>query len=147
MISDYSFTNFRTQNSFFNFFFNPWISTFFIQLEIKIHKPFFTVSGVQLAQTDHGQFHFHRATLSSQIIGKVVLTLAKTGTLCITLCLHGVPITSKSHTPITLANISSINVVFIFRCSSSPTNPVYARRLDSSVLVCSLQVHHTDIQK
>jgi hypothetical protein len=32
----------------------------------------------------------------------------------------------------------SINLVFIFRCSSSTTNPVSVRRVDSSVLVFSL---------
>ena len=35
-----------------------------------------------------------------------------------------------SHSPITLANLSSINLVSIFRCSSPPRNPVYARRVD-----------------
>jgi hypothetical protein len=29
-------------------------------------------------------------------------------------------------------------LVIIFRCSSSPSNPVYARRVDSSALVFSL---------
>jgi hypothetical protein len=35
-----------------------------------------------------------------------------------------------TYSPITLAKISSINLVFIFRCSSSPDNPVYPRRID-----------------
>ncbi len=43
--------------------------------------------------------------------------------------------------PITLSNISSINVVFIFRCSSSTRNPVYTRRIDSSPLVFNLSSH------
>ncbi len=43
---------------------------------------------------------------------------------------------------LTLVNISSINHVSIFRCSSSPINPVYSRRVDSSALV--LVFHHTD---
>jgi hypothetical protein len=34
-----------------------------------------------------------------------------------------------THSPITLANISSINLVSIFRCSSPPYNPVYVRRV------------------
>jgi hypothetical protein len=42
------------------------------------------------------------------------------------------------HTPITLANFSFVNLVFIFRCSSSTTNPVYERRVNLLVLVCSL---------
>jgi hypothetical protein len=36
------------------------------------------------------------------------------------------------------ANISVINLVSIFRCSSSKTNSVYARRVNSLVLGCSL---------
>ena len=47
----------------------------------------------------------------------------------------------NSHSPITLASISSINVVSIFRCSSSKGNPVHARRVDSSALVFSLSSH------
>jgi hypothetical protein len=35
-----------------------------------------------------------------------------------------------SHSPITLANLSSINLVSIFRCPSPPRNPVYERRVD-----------------
>jgi hypothetical protein len=31
----------------------------------------------------------------------------------------------NTYSPITLGNISSINLVSIFRCSSSPSNPVY----------------------
>jgi hypothetical protein len=47
----------------------------------------------------------------------------------------------NTYSPITLANISSINVVSIFRCSSSTNNPVYTRRVDSSTLVFSLSSH------
>ncbi len=38
--------------------------------------------------------------------------------------------------------LRSINLVSIFRCSSSKTNPVYGRRVNSFVLV--LVFHHTD---
>ncbi len=41
------------------------------------------------------------------------------------------------YSPITLANISSINLVSIFRCSSSPRNPVYERSVDFSELAFS----------
>ena len=41
-----------------------------------------------------------------------------------------------SHSPIPLANLSIINLVSIFRCSSS--KPVYARRVNCLVLICSL---------
>jgi hypothetical protein len=43
--------------------------------------------------------------------------------------------------PSPLANISSIYLVFIFRCFSPPINPVYVRRVDSSTLVFSLSSH------
>jgi hypothetical protein len=48
---------------------------------------------------------------------------------------------TNTYSPITLANISSIKLVSIFRCCFSPSNPVYARRLDSSALVFSLSSH------
>ncbi len=47
----------------------------------------------------------------------------------------------NTYSPITLENISSINLVFIFRCSSPPSNPVYGRRVDSWALVFSLSSH------
>ena len=59
---------------------------------------FFATSGVQLARTDRGQFHYHRATVSSQCKNRVVLVLAKAAALRITLNLDGAPIISKSHT-------------------------------------------------
>ncbi len=43
----------------------------------------------------------------------------------------------NTYSPITLGNISFINVVFIFRCSSSLLNPVYPRHVDFSSLVFS----------
>jgi len=46
-----------------------------------------------------------------------------------------------SHSPIPLANISAINLVSIFRCPSSKTDPVYGSRVNSFVLVCSLSSH------
>ncbi len=72
---------------------------------------------------------------------KVGSTLAKAAALRINLNVDGAPITSKTHTHPSLANISSINLVFVFRCSSSPSNPVYARRADFSALVFSLSSH------
>ncbi len=47
----------------------------------------------------------------------------------------------NTYSPITLTNISSINLVFVFRCSSSPSNPVYPRCVDFSDLVFSLSSH------
>jgi len=51
------------------------------------------------------------------------------------------PARTNSHSPITLANLSSINLVSIFRCSSPPCNPVYTRCVDPSTL--PLVFHHT----
>jgi hypothetical protein len=51
------------------------------------------------------------------------------------------PSLKVTHSPITLANLSSINLVSIFRCSSPPRNPVYVRCVDPSVLVFRLTSH------
>ncbi len=59
---------------------------------------FFSASGVHLAQTHRGMFHYRRAAFSSQLKNKVGLTLAKETTLRITLNLDGATIISKSHT-------------------------------------------------
>jgi hypothetical protein len=48
---------------------------------------------------------------------------------------------TNTHSHITLGNFSSINLVFIFRCSSPTSNPVYVRRVDPSALVFSLSSH------
>ena len=44
-------------------------------------------------------------------------------------------------TSIELENFSIVNLVSMFRCSSSTANPVYTRRVTSLVLVCSLSSH------
>jgi hypothetical protein len=110
---------------------------------------FFVASGVQLAQHDRGLFNFLRAAFSAQFKSRVALALGKAAALRIMLNIDGAPITSKSlitRSPITLANFSSINLVFIFRCSSSSSNPVSERRVDSSTLVFSLPSHrHSEI--
>jgi hypothetical protein len=65
--------------------------------------------------------------------------LAKAAALRI---IDGKPIASKSQLPITLFNLSSINlVVYIFGCSSPPHNPVYVRCVDPSALAFSLSSH------
>jgi hypothetical protein len=48
---------------------------------------------------------------------------------------------TNTHSPITLTNFSSINLVFIFRCSCPPRNTVYERRVDLSVWTVSLSSH------
>jgi hypothetical protein len=44
----------------------------------------------------------------------------------------------NTYSPITLANISSINLIFNIRCSNSPCNPVYPRSVGFSVLVLKM---------
>ncbi len=43
----------------------------------------------------------------------------------------------NTYSPITLANISSINLVSIFRCSGSLINPVYVRHVDNEWVLIS----------
>ena len=59
---------------------------------------FFASSGVHLAQSDRGQFHYRRAVFSSQVKSQVGNILAKAAALWITLNIDGAPIASKSHT-------------------------------------------------
>jgi hypothetical protein len=82
---------------------------------------FFAASGVELAQSNtSGQFHFRRAAFCSQLKAKVGNILAKSAALRVALNIDDAPIASRSHSPITLSNLSSINIVSIFRCSSPP---------------------------
>ncbi len=63
---------------------------------------------------------------------------------CVNLNIDGTPIVTGftiTHSPLTLANFSSINIVYIFRCSSLPRNSVYVRRVDPSDLVFILSSH------
>ncbi len=126
---------------------SEFVRLLFLQTHRETDR-FFAASGVQLAQTDRGQFHFRRAVFSSQLKSRVGLVLgcSFTCSLRVNLNIDGAPITSKSHThPSHFANFSSKNLVFIFRCSSSPSNPVYVSRVDYSDLV--FRLYHTDIQK
>ena len=59
---------------------------------------FFAASGVKLAQTDRGIFHYHRSAFSSILKSRVGNILAKAAALRINLNLDGTPISSKSHT-------------------------------------------------
>ncbi len=76
-------------------------SEFVRLLFLQAHREtdhFFAASGVQLAQTNRGMFHYRRVVFSSQLKIKVELTLAKAAALRNTLNLDGSPIISKSHT-------------------------------------------------
>jgi hypothetical protein len=59
---------------------------------------FFADSGVQLAQSDRDQFHYHHTVLFSQIKSKVGNILVKADALRITLNIDGASMDSKSHT-------------------------------------------------
>ena len=76
---------------------SEFVRLLFLQAHRETDR-FFAASGVQLAQTDRDQYHYHRTTVSSQLKSRVGLTLTKTATLRITLNLDRSPITSKSHT-------------------------------------------------
>jgi hypothetical protein len=76
-------------------------SEFMRLLFLQAHSetdPFFAPSGVQLAQTNSGLFHFRRATFSSPFRAKVGNTLAKAAALRVNLNLDGESITSRTHT-------------------------------------------------
>ncbi len=121
---------------------SEFVRLLFLQAQRETDR-FFAASGVQSGQsTSGGFFHFPRSTFLSGLKSKVGLVLAKEAALRIVLNLDGAPITSKSHThpsQFTLANFSFVNLVFIFRSSSSTTNPVCESRVD--LLVCSLPLH------
>ena len=75
-------------------------SEFVLLLFLQAHREtdrFFAASGVQLAQSDRGQFHFKRAAFSSQLKSKVGNILAKAAALRITLNIDDTPV-SSDHT-------------------------------------------------
>jgi hypothetical protein len=76
---------------------SEFVRLLFLQAHRETDR-FFAASGVQLAQTDRGQFHFRHAAFSQHLKSKVGLVLAKTTVLRINLNLDGAPIASKSHT-------------------------------------------------
>jgi hypothetical protein len=59
---------------------------------------FFAASGVQLVQSDRGQFHYRRAAFSSQLKSKVGNNLTKVAVLRVNLNIDGASIPSRSHT-------------------------------------------------
>ena len=72
-------------------------ATLFLQAHRETDR-FFAASGVQLAHSSSGLFHFRRAAISAQLRGKVGNILAKAAALRITLNIDGAPIVSRSHT-------------------------------------------------
>jgi hypothetical protein len=76
---------------------SEFVRLLFLQAHRETDR-FFAASGVQLAQTDRGQFHFRRAAFSAQLKNRVDLALTKAAALRITLNFDGAPIISKLHT-------------------------------------------------
>jgi hypothetical protein len=79
---------------------SEFIRLFFLQAHRGTDR-FSAASGVQLAETDRGIFHYLRAAFSSMLKSRVGNILVKTAALRVTLNLDGAPITSKSHTHLT----------------------------------------------
>ncbi len=76
-------------------------SEFVCLLFLQDHREtdrFFVTSGVQLAQSDRGQFHYKRVVFSLQLKSNFGNILAKDVTLRIILNIDGAPVTSRSHT-------------------------------------------------
>jgi hypothetical protein len=98
----------------------------------------------KITHSTGGLFHFHHTVVFSQVKSRVDNILTKVAVVRVNLNLDGEPITSRTHTHPSHSETSrllTLYLVFIFRCSSSPNNPVYTRRVDSSSLV--LVFHHT----
>ena len=76
-------------------------SEFVRLLFLQAHREndrFFAASGVPLAQSTSGQFHYRRTAFSSQLKSKLGNLLTKAAALQITLNIDGALIASKSHT-------------------------------------------------
>jgi hypothetical protein len=76
---------------------SEFVRLLFLQAHRETDR-FFAASGVQLAQTQRGMFHFRRAAFSVHLKAKVDSTLAKAAALRINLNIDGAPITSRTHT-------------------------------------------------
>ncbi len=76
---------------------SEFVRLLFLQAHRETDR-FFTSSGVQLAQSDCGQFHLHLWAFSSQLKSKVGNILDKSEALRIILNIDGAPVVSRSHT-------------------------------------------------
>jgi hypothetical protein len=76
---------------------SEFVRLLFLQAHRETER-FFAVSGVQIAQTDRGLFHYRHVPFAQQLKSRVGLSLTKEVTLRIVFNLDGAPITSKSHT-------------------------------------------------
>ncbi len=117
---------------------SDFIRLLFLQTHRETDR-FFAVSGLQSAQSNLGAtcFHFRRAAVLNQQVKMWTATRKDCFFTCYPQFGCRTYRISFSHSPITFTNISVINLVSIFRCSSSKTNSVYVRRVNSLVLGCS----------
>ena len=76
---------------------SEFVRLLFLQAHRETDR-FFAASGVQLAQSDCGQFHLHRTAFSSHLKSKVGNILTKSVTLRIILNIDDSPVASRSHT-------------------------------------------------
>ena len=88
-------------------FHSEFIRLLFLQGHRETDR-FFAASGVQLAQSTRGFFHYHRTVFSSILKSRVGNILDKTTALRVTVNLDGSPITSKSHTHLTYSQSSRL---------------------------------------
>jgi hypothetical protein len=125
---------------------SEFIRLFFLQDHRETDR-FFAASGVHLPEQNCGLFRFRRAAFSVTLKTKIWKDPPQDCNFTYQFaCWWDTYHFKNTYSPITLVNISSINLVFIFRCSSSPNNPVYTRRVDFSSLVFSLSSHrHSNI--
>ncbi len=86
---------------------SEFIRLLFLQAHRETDR-FFAASGVQLAQTDRGFFHFLRAAFSGLLKSKCGNILAKASALRVNLNLDGAPIASNSHTHPSHSQISRL---------------------------------------
>jgi hypothetical protein len=76
---------------------SEFVRILFLQAHRETDR-FFAASGVKLAHSTSGQFHYLRAAFSSQLKSKVGNILAKAAALRITLNIDRAPLASRSHT-------------------------------------------------
>ena len=76
---------------------SEFIRLLFLQSHRETDR-FFAASGVQLAQSTSGFFHFRRAAFSSMLKSRVGNIIAKASVLRVNLNLDGTTIASSSHT-------------------------------------------------
>ena len=108
---------------------SEFIGLLFLQAHRETDR-FFETSGVQLAQSHRGMFHYGRVSFSSQLEANVGGILSKVAVLRVNLNIDGSPITSRTHTHPSHSPTSRLLT------SSLPT-PTYMYSLFNSRFICS----------